>query len=71
MSESSWVSVTGGVDDHVQDNSVRDLRRRYRRDHDLISLHGLARLRFMRWLYRIGYINGCLMVGDEHGGSGC
>jgi hypothetical protein len=39
------------------------LRARYRRDHDLWSPPELARLRFLRWLYRTG------RLGIGHGTS--
>jgi hypothetical protein len=41
---------------HSQWQALRALRRRYRQDHDLLSAHELARLRFVRWLYRSGRV---------------
>ncbi len=34
--------------------ALRTLRARYAQDHDLFSQVELARLRFVRWLYRMG-----------------
>lgn len=38
----------------AQHQALRTLRARYAQDHDLFSHAELARLRFVRWLYRTG-----------------
>jgi hypothetical protein len=38
----------------AQNVTLRELRARYRAGRDLFDDHELARLRFIRWLYRTG-----------------